>query len=72
MNNSSESYVGSILIISGITCLAAWFTHIIWIVAKLAGNVGATAGQMVLGAIGAFIPPVGAIHGVMIWFGYGS
>lgn len=52
--------------------LAAWVTHIIWIIAKLAGDEGATVGQMVLGAIGAFMPPIGVVHGVMIWFGFGG
>lgn len=51
--------------------LAAWTTHIIWIIGALASQAGATAGQMVLGGIGAFMPPVGVIHGLMIWLGVG-
>ncbi len=39
-----------------ITALAAWVTHVIWIISTLASDVGATVGQMVLGAIGAFMP----------------
>lgn len=54
-----------------IAVFAAWATHVIWIIAKLASDAGATAGQMVLGALGAFMPPVGVIHGFMIWFGIG-
>lgn len=46
---------------------AAWATHVVWIIRKLASDEGATVGQMALGAIGAFMPPVGAIHGVMLW-----
>ena len=53
------------------TLTAAWVTHIVWIIGKLAGDAGATMGQIALGAIGAFMPPVGVIHGVMIWFGAG-
>ena len=61
---------------SGIAALfivpvAAWITHIIWIIGALASHAGATAGQMVLGGIGAFMPPVGVIHGIMIWLGIG-
>lgn len=52
-------------------CVAAWATHVIWVIGKLASDAGATAGQIVLGAVGAFMPPVGVIHGFMIWFGVG-
>jgi hypothetical protein len=48
--------------------IAAWVTHIVWIVKALASEQGATVGQMVLGALGAFMPPVGVIHGLIIWF----
>ena len=51
--------------------IAAWVTHIVWIISTLASSAGATVGQMVLGGIGAFMPPVGAVHGVMIWLGIG-
>lgn len=47
--------------------MAAWGTHVIWIVTKLASDHGATGGQMVLGALGALMPPVGIIHGVILW-----
>lgn len=51
--------------------LSAWVTHVIWIIAQLASDFGATTGQIVLGLIGAFMPPVGVIHGLMIWLGMG-
>jgi hypothetical protein len=51
---------------------ATWVTHIVWIIGTLASEAGATASQMVLGAIGAFMPPVGMVHGVMLWLGYGA
>lgn len=50
-----------------VACCAAWITHVVWIVTILAGNAGATAGQIALGAIGAFFPPVGVIHGFLLW-----
>lgn len=71
MRSSDEAYIGLGLFGFGFLCLAAWVTHIIWVIAKLAGG-AATMSQMVLGAIGAFMPPVGTIHGFMIWFGYGA
>ena len=58
-------------VLLAIASVAAWATHIIWIISALASDAGATVGQMVLGGIGAFMPPVGAIHGLMIWLGFG-
>lgn len=52
-----------------LTTFGAWLTHVMWIIRKLAGDGGVTAGQMVLGVIGAVVPPVGVIHGLMIWVG---
>lgn len=51
--------------------LAAWATHIIWTISTLSSETPATFGQMALAAIGAFMPPIGVVHGVMIWFGIG-
>ena len=62
--------IGGGFVIFWIALLAAWVTHIIWAILTLAVDAGATLGQIVLGVIGIF-PPVGIIHGVMIWFGAG-
>jgi len=48
--------------------LGAWLTHVIWIVQTLASDLGATGGQITLGIIGTFVPPVGVIHGFVLWF----
>lgn len=61
----------SVPILLAIAAFTAWATHVVWIIKVLASSSGATVGQMVLGALGAFMPPVGMIHGVMIWFGVG-
>lgn len=53
------------------TILSAWVTHIVWIIGTLASPAGATVGQMVLGVLGAFVPPFGIVHGFMIWLGMG-
>lgn len=63
----------SVVIIAAVVAgFAAWATHLVWIIAALSSAAGATAGQMVLGAIGSFMPPVGVVHGVMIWLGAGA
>ena len=54
-----------------IACFAAWATHVVWVIGKLAGAAGITGGQLMLALMGSFVPPVGIIHGVMIWFGAG-
>ena len=51
-----------------LSAMVAWVTHVVWIVKALASDAGATAGQIVLGLLGAVIPPVGVIHGYIIWF----
>ena len=61
--------IAIITVVIGTIC--AWVTHVVWIIGALASDVGATGGQMLLGAIGAFMPPVGVIHGVLIWLGGG-
>lgn len=48
--------------------IAAWFTHVVWIVKALASDHGATAGQITLGILGAVIPPIGVVHGWVLWF----
>lgn len=50
---------------------AAWATHLVWVIISFASEAGVTAGQIVLGFVGAFMPPVGVVHGLMIWFGLG-
>ena len=51
--------------------LVAWITHVVWIIAALASSGGATGGQIALGLMGAFMPPVGVVHGFMVLFGFG-
>ncbi len=70
-----EGFMGGVLALGMVSfiiaCIAAWATHVVWVIGKLASDAGATAGQIVLGAVGAFMPPVGVVHGFMIWFGIG-
>lgn len=67
-----DALIGAAILAIMISIPLAWFTHIIWIIKALASDKGATMGQMVLGGLGAFMPPVGVIHGYMIWFGVGA
>lgn len=48
--------------------IGAWITHVIWAIKTLASDAGITFGQIVLAVLGTFVPPVGVIHGVIIWF----
>lgn len=68
----SEIFTAGIPVIFAFAAVSAWVTHIVWIIGTLASDAGATASQMVLGAIGAFMLPVGVVHGVMLWLGYGA
>jgi hypothetical protein len=51
-----------------VTLAAAWVTHVIWIIGTLASDVGSTGGQIALGFLGTVFPPIGAIHGLILWF----
>jgi hypothetical protein len=55
----------------GIAAVAAWLTHLMWVISKLAGDAGVTLGQVMLAILGTFVPPIGVLHGIMIWFGMG-
>ena len=46
----------------GLACIAAWMTHIIHCLMMA---------KYLLLIAGAFIAPVGVIHGVSVWFGAG-
>jgi hypothetical protein len=49
-------------VILGLAMIGAWLTHIVATI---------KAGAYVLLLAGALVPPVGVIHGVMVWFGAG-
>lgn len=51
-----------------ITMVAAWVTHVVWVIGKIAGTDPVSGGEMAIGVLGAFMPPIGAIHGVVLWF----
>lgn len=46
--------------VAAMTAIAAWITHVVSCIK--AGSIG-------LLLLGAFIPPIGVIHGWMVWLG---
>ena len=68
MDNNDSAHITAVLIflIFVSTSLAAFVTHVVWSI-----NAAAETGSAIaLLIIGVFIPPVGVVHGVAIWFGY--
>ena len=55
-----------LVVVIGCGSLAAYVTHIVWLVsaAELTGS------AIALLIVGIFIAPVGVIHGVALWLGY--
>lgn len=68
-SETGDAIIAALLICAFISLPLAWITHFVWIIKILASDKGATAGQMVLGALGAFMPPIGIVHGYLIWLG---
>lgn len=53
---------------TAIAAVAAWVTHVIWWVNLVIANELDTLGEAVLAIIGTIAPPIGVIHGLIIWF----
>lgn len=50
--------------------IVAWLTHIYVAIQALVSDAAVSVGYGILLAVGAFMPPVGVVHGVGIWFGW--
>lgn len=51
----------------GLTAAAAWATHCVWWIGLMAdGNMEVWQG--VLAVLGVVAPPIGVVHGIMLWF----
>ncbi len=50
------------------TMICAFINHIIWTISILMNNDPLTVKQGVIMVIGILAPPLGAIHGVYLWF----
>ena len=60
-------------VVTGIgVAIAGWMTHIIVAIQVLTSStdLATTVGYAVLLVIGIVIPPIGALHGVGVWFGF--
>ena len=57
-------------ILHGIITLltAGWITHCIWWVKLLMNDEMDTIGEGVLAILGTVAPPIGVVHGIMLWF----
>lgn len=51
-----------------ISLVAAYVTHLVWIVQMLASDAGMTAGKVLLSVFGTLFFPLGILHGYVIWF----
>ena len=52
-----------------LSAIPAYITHFIWMITTMmATDPAATGGQMVLAILGVVAPPVGVVHGWILWF----
>jgi hypothetical protein len=56
------------IIALGIAPIAAWITHIYWSLSGLFTGSMTETSDFVIAVLGAFIPPIGIIHGIYLWF----
>ena len=52
-----------------LTILAGWITHIVICIQAIVAGTAVSVNYALLLAAGAFIPPLGAVHGIGSWFG---
>lgn len=56
------------LLIFGITMLCGFFSHILWSISTIFGPEEMFLNEAVLAILGVVFPPIGAIHGISLWF----
>lgn len=63
-DKSDLGYTALIVFLIGLVAVSfsGWVTHIIWTFHQT------TLANLVLGVLGAFLGPVGALHGIYLWF----
>lgn len=52
----------------GITMFCGWVTHIIWSISTIFGSKEMIMNEAVIAILGAIVAPLGAIHGITLWF----
>ena len=60
--------LGSILFIIG--TVGAYIRHLAWTITLLLSDGNIAVQKLVLAGLGVVFPPVGMIHGWMLWLGY--
>ena len=51
-----------------VSMIAAYVTHIAWLITGAMNGEIDTIGEGALGVMGTLFPPIGTIHGFVIWF----
>lgn len=60
--------IAALFIAGIITGIAAFIRHCWWTLTLLMSDAPLTAGKAVLAVLGIVFPPLGAMHGVWLWF----
>lgn len=63
-----EGVAALTMIVFLLSAVAAYITHLVWIVQMLASDAGMTAGKVLLSVFGTLFFPLGILHGYVIWF----
>lgn len=48
--------------------VAAYITHLFWIISLLMSDVSVPAGKVIIAIVGLLVPPLGCVHGFWLWF----
>lgn len=68
MNYVSEVVGGMISVFAVVVLAGAYITHIVWWIGLMA-NANMEVWQGVLAIMGVVAPPIGVIHGIILWLG---
>ena len=50
--------------------IVGWFRHVIWTIMLLSSGDPVSGGQVGMAILGAILAPFGALHGVLLLFGF--
>lgn len=66
MKAESSAFIAIALLV--VMTVSAWVTHVVVAIQYLTAGIESAAYAILL-AVGVFVPPVGVIHGIGVWFG---
>lgn len=52
--------------------VAGYLTHVAWAINLIVTKSSVSVGLGIIAGAGTFVPPVGFMHGIMLWFGMGG